>query len=124
MSGALHLGAACLLLASHTLFLLRGLSIQRGADRPRGIDRVTRALSQLLLPAAAVTGAIRLVARPAGLLPHGLLGLAPLAAIPVVFVARLSLHRRTQWPWLLPVLNLVLIAAAFLTGLLLASGGD
>lgn len=124
MSGALHLGAACLLLASHTLFLLRGLAIQSGASRPRGIDRVARALSQLLLPAAAATGAIRLSARPGGLLPHGLLGLAPLAAIPLAFVVRLSLRRRTQWPWLLPVLNLVLIATAFLTGLRLGSGGD
>jgi hypothetical protein len=117
MSRVLHLGAACLLAASHALFLLRGLAIQRGRLTPRGIDRAARALSQLLLPVTAVTGALLLVDSPEALVPHGLIGLAPLAAIPLVFAARLVLRRRSELPWLLPALNLALIAAALLTGL-------
>jgi hypothetical protein len=33
-----------------------------------------------------------------------------------VFVGRLALRRRTEAPWLLPALNLALIAAALATG--------
>lgn len=117
MSRALHVAAACLLLVSHALFLLRGLAIQRGGLTPRGIDRAARAVSQLLLPVTAVTGAVLLVAHPEGLWPHGLIGLAPLAAIPLFFVARLLLRRKSELPWLLPVVNLALIAAAMATGL-------
>jgi hypothetical protein len=122
MSRALHLVAACLLLASHSLFFLRGLAIQRGTLKPRTIDRVARSLSQLLLPVTAATGALLLAFHPAGLLPHGLIGLAPLAAIPLVFTGRVLLRRRTQLPWLLPALNLGLIVAALLTGLRTAAG--
>lgn len=117
MARILHLGLACLLAASHALFFLRGLAIQRGRLAPRGIDRASRALSQLLLPATAATGALLLIGRPEGLLPHGLIGLSPLAAIPLAFGLRLLLRRRTEWPWLLAALNLFLILAALLTGL-------
>jgi hypothetical protein len=117
MSRVLHLAAACLLLASHALFFLRGLAIQRGTRAPRAIDRAARTLSQVLLPLTAGTGAILLVTRPEGLVPHGLIGLSPLAAIPLVFGVRLLLRRRTELPWLLPALNLALIVAALLTGM-------
>lgn len=117
MTGILHLAAAGLLLTVHALFFGRGLAIQRGAFAPQAVDRAARALSQALLPATALTGVLLLPARPRALLPHGLIGLAPLAAIPLASAARLLLHRRTQLPWLLPAVNLALILAALATGL-------
>jgi hypothetical protein len=58
---------------------------------------------------------------PAGIPPissvHLILGFAPLAAIPAVFFGRLLLKKRRQAPWLLPVLNLIFIVAAGITGI-------
>jgi hypothetical protein len=54
---------------------------------------------------------------------HLLLGLSPLAAILLVLAGRVVLRRRTEWPWLLPALNLTLIAAALATGLAALGGG-
>ena len=51
-----------------------------------------------------------------------LLGLAPLAAILLVFVGRLILRRRTEAPWRLPALNMALIAAAAASGFAAAGG--
>jgi hypothetical protein len=45
------------------------------------------------------------------------LGLAPLAAIPIVYFTRVALKKRKQAPWLLPAANLILIIAAMLTGI-------
>jgi hypothetical protein len=83
-----------------------------------------RTLSQLLLPIAAFTGLLRFQARESRLLLlHLVLGLAPLAAIILVSIGRLLLRKRTEAPWLLPAVNLALIAAALATGFGLAAGG-
>jgi hypothetical protein len=118
-----HLVTALALLAAHGTFLGRGLYLRRAGHGPAALDRVARTLSQLLLPLCAFLGLLGFPApasRP--LLLHLLLGLAPLAAILLVFVGRLILRRRTEAPWLLPALNLGLIAAAMASGFA-ASGG-
>jgi hypothetical protein len=112
-----HLVTALALLAAHGTFLGRGLYLRRAGRGPAALDRVARTLSQLLLPLCALLGLLGFPApasRP--LLLHLLLGLAPLAAILLVFVGRLALRRRTEAPWLLPALNLALIAAAMASG--------
>jgi hypothetical protein len=116
MISALHAGGVLLLACFHLLFLLRGIKLTKSGQRPRRIDRIARAGAQILLPVALLTGLPLLAGRPVGF--HCLLGLLPLIAIPGVNAARILLKRRKAWPWLLPVLNMTLIAAAGLTGLL------
>jgi hypothetical protein len=118
MLRALHAVGVMLLLCSHLCFLLRGVFLAGSGQAPRRIDRIARGGAQLLLPVAFLTGLPLLAGRPAAL--HCLLGLGPLIAILGVNGARMALKRRKAWPWLLPVLNMILIAAAGLTGLLLA----
>jgi hypothetical protein len=122
---ALHLGCALLLLVSHGAFFLRGLAIDRRGARPALLDRWARGLAQALLPVTALTGLIVLQARGSAFVPHGLVGLLPLAAVPLVFLGRLLTGRRRQLPWLLPALNLVLIIGGAVTGFLWrpAAGG-
>lgn len=126
----LHAACAVVLFAAHCGFLLRGLAIESGRIKPGKLDRLARSLSQLLLPVTALSGLIlRLtvsaaesgaaVAAPTVSLLHLLLGLAPLAAIPLVFFGRLALNKRRQAPWLLPVVNLILLSAAVATGVYL-----
>ena len=128
--GVLHAACAALLLAAHCAFLLRGLAIESGRIKPGKLDRLARSLSQLLLPVTALSGLILRLTVSAGQsgaaagastlsLLHLLMGLAPLAAIPLVFFGRLALHRRRQAPWLLPVVNLILLCAAVATGVYL-----
>jgi hypothetical protein len=116
-----HLGSAVALLAAHAVFFFRGLYIDRGASEPKRLDRAARSLAQLLLPLTALTGLLRLIATGRPLLPHGLIGLLPVAAIPLVFVLRLALGKRRWLPWLLPALNMVLIIGAMATGFLPAA---
>jgi hypothetical protein len=118
----LHASSAVVLLSAHCVFLVRGLAIEAGRITPGKLDHLARSLSQLLLPVTALSGLIlRLtVARqpdapPLSLL-HLLLGLAPLAAIPLVYFGRVLLNKRRQAPWLLPAVNLILIVAAGVTG--------
>ena len=112
-----HLAAALALLAAHGTFLVRGIYLRRVGRGPAGLDRAARTLSQLLLPMTALLGLAVLRGRESRpLLLHLLLGLSPLAAILLVFAGRLALRRRTEAPWLLPALNLALIAAALATG--------
>lgn len=126
----LHTACAAVLFAVHCAFLLRGLAIESGRIKPGKLDRLARSLSQLLLPVTALSGLIlRLrvgatesgsaVGAPTVSLFHLLLGLAPLAAIPLVFFGRLALNKRRQAPWLLPVVNLILLCAAVATGVFL-----
>ena len=118
-----HLAAALALLAAHGTFLGRGLYLRRAGRGPTALDRAARTLSQLLLPLTALLGLAGLRGRePRPPLLHLLLGLSPLAAILLVFAGRLALRRRTEAPWLLPALNLALIAAALITGLAAARG--
>ena len=62
-----HAVVGILLLTSHTVFLLRGLSLRHRGARPGTVDRIARAGSHVGLPLAAATGLIaRLAAAPAG----------------------------------------------------------
>jgi hypothetical protein len=126
----LHIACAAVLITAHCAFLFRGLTIESGRKKPGRLDHLTRSLSQLMLPVTAVSGLIlRLTAGSGGdgpaagtatlSLTHLLLGLAPLAAIPIVFLGRLALNKRRQAPWLLPTVNLILLTAALGTGVLL-----
>ncbi len=125
-----HLVTALALLAAHGTFLGRGLYLRRAGRGPAALDRVARSLSQLLLPLCAFLGLLASTPRSAPgfsaqasrLLLHLLLGLAPLAAILLMFAGRLVLRRRDEAPWLLPAVNLALIAAAMASGFA-ASGG-
>jgi hypothetical protein len=116
---------------AHGAFLGRGLYLRRAGRGPGALDRAARSLSQLLLPLCAFLGLLASTPRFApGFRPgasrllvlHLLLGLAPLAAILLVFVGRLILRRRTEAPWLLPALNMALIAAALVSGFAVAGG--
>jgi len=119
----LHLATALALLAAHGTFLGRGLYLRRAGRSPAAVDRVARTLSQLLLPICAFLGLLGFRSRESRpLLLHLLLGLAPLAAILLVFAGRVVLRRRTEAPWLLPALNLALIAAALASGFAAAGG--
>jgi hypothetical protein len=126
----LHTACAALLFVAHGAFLFRGLAIESGRFTPGRLDHLARTLSQVLLPVTALSGLILLLTgsgRPgaaaprnmSAFLPHLVLGLAPLAAVPLVYFGRVILKKRRQAPWLLPALNLVLIAAAVATGLCL-----
>ena len=120
----LHLVTALSLLAAHGVFLGRGLYLRRAGRGPAPLDRLLRTLSQLLLPVAALAGLLGFRGRGSRpQLLHLLLGLSPLAAILLVLAGRVVLRRRTEWPWLLPALNLTLIAAALATGLAALGGG-
>lgn len=123
MLRALHLAAAGVLLLAHGTFFFRGLYLRRAGGSPGPLDRVARTLAQVLLLLTPLTG-LALYLRPGRgpFLPHPALGLAPLAAVPLVSAGRILLRRRTEAPWLLPALNLALIAAALATGLALARG--
>jgi hypothetical protein len=126
----LHAACAAVLLAAHSAFYFRGLPIEAGRIEPGKLDHLARRLSQVLLPIAALSGLIiRLAAAGSGggsevsvpplSVLHLLLGLAPLAAIPIVFFGRVALKKRRQAPWLLPAVNLTLLSAAFGTGIFL-----
>jgi len=113
----LHILCAAILIAAHAIFLFRGLAIEAGRRKPNKLDRLARSLSQALLPAAALSGLILTFAGTASSsVLHLLLGLAPLATVPLVFLGRVLLKKRTRAPWLLPAINLILLAAAGVTG--------
>ena len=118
MLRTLHLVAAAVLLASHGTFFGRGLYLARAKRSPEALDRAARSVSQLLLPITAFIGLLGFRAAPQSrtLLLHLLLGLSPLAAIILVTVGRIVFRRRTEAPWLLPAINLALMAAAMASG--------
>jgi hypothetical protein len=119
----LHLAAAGVLLLAHGTFFFRGLYLRRSGAGPAPIDRLARTLAQILLPLTALTGLARYFLLGGGpFVPHPLVGLAPLAAVPLVSAGRIVLRRRTEAPWLLPALNLALIAAALATGIATGRG--
>jgi hypothetical protein len=119
----LHSAAAVVLLLAHGTFFFRGLYLRRTGKSPEAIDRLARTLSQFLLPVTVLIGLVWYFRRGGGaFVPHPLLGLAPLAAVPLAAAARFLLRRPTEAPWLLPALNLALIAAALATGIAAARG--
>jgi hypothetical protein len=119
----LHLVFAGVLILAHGTFLFRGLHLRRTGGSPAPIDRLSRTLAQVLLPLTALTGlALYFLLGGGPFVPHPLVGLAPLAAVLLVGAGRFVLRRRTEAPWLLPALNLALIAAALATGLAAGRG--
>jgi len=122
MLRTLHLVTAVALLASHGAFFGRGLYLRRAGRGPAALDRAARSVSQLLLPITAFIGLLgfRSVPPSRTLLLHLILGLSPLAAVILVLVGRIVLRRRTEAPWLLPAINLALIAAAMASGFALS----
>ncbi len=121
MLRSFHLVGVVVLFVSHTVFLFRGLYVQARRRRPSWIDHLSRLISQIALM-AAVVGGIALLASPdrapgPRFFPHGLAGLLPAAAIPIVSVVRLAAGRSRAMPWLLPALNLGLISLAAVTAL-------
>ena len=121
MLRSFHLVSVVVLFVSHSVFFFRGLYVQARQRRPSWVDRLSRLISQIALM-AVVVGGIALLASPdrtsgPGFFPHGLVGLLPAAAIPVVALIRLAAGRSRAMPWLLPALNLGLISLAALTAL-------
>ena len=115
-----HLASAGLLAISHCTFLFRAFYLTTTGLKPQGIDRIARALSHILLPVAVVTGIINFIGARGAMhfFPHPLAGFLPLAAVPLVNAGRIILKKRKELPWLLPVINLILILSALITGFL------
>lgn len=118
MPPIVHIVTGVLLVIGHALFLFRGLAMRRNGSKPRRLDRIARSISHFGIPAALLTGFI--TSNPDGSVHplHIVLGVAPIITI-IVFTPFLAFRRRI--PWLLPALNLVFLAAAALSGLLLSS---
>ncbi len=112
----LHAISALILFSAHTLFLARALYLIRRYSKPERIDRLFRLFSLLFLPITAVTGFLLLIKSNETFFPHPLLGILPLAAIPLVNLLRIIFRKKKEAPWLLPVLNLLLILSALITG--------
>ena len=112
----LHAISALILFSAHTLFLVRAVYLIRSKSKPQRIDRIFRFLSLLFLPITAATGFLLLVKSNRTFFPHPLLGILPLAAIPLVNLLRIIFRKKKEAPWLLPVLNLLLILSAMITG--------
>jgi hypothetical protein len=108
----LHRIAGFLLLLSHSLFLIRSWILLKNDRRPLQFDRWMMTLSQILIPLTILT-AIPVLSETGAL--HFLLSLMPL--IMMLILSRRSLRR--QRPLLLPLVNGIFIAAAFLTGIML-----
>lgn len=112
----LHAISALILISVHTLFLARALYLIRRHSKPERIDRLFRLLSLVFLPVTAATGFLLLIKSNRTFFPHPLLGILPLAAIPLVNLLRIIFRKKKEAPWLLPVLNLLLILSAMITG--------
>lgn len=112
----LHVISGLILFSVHSLFLARALYMIRRHSKPGRIDRLFRLLSMLFLPITAATGFLLLIKSNGTFFPHPLLGILPLAAIPLVNFLRIIFRKKKEAPWLLPVLNLLLILSALITG--------
>jgi len=115
----LHVISGLILFSAHTLFLARALYLIRRHSKPERIDRLFRLLSLLFLPITAAAGFLLLIKSKGSFSPHPLLGILPLAAIPLVNLLRIIFRKKKEAPWLLPVLNFLLILSALITGFIL-----
>jgi cytochrome bd-type quinol oxidase subunit 2 len=112
----LHAISGLILFSAHTLFLARALYMVRRHSKPERIDRLFRLLSLLFLPITIATGFLLLIKSNGTSFPHPLLGILPLASIPLVNLLRIIFRKKKEAPWLLPVLNFLLILSALITG--------
>ena len=117
MADEIHLVLAVLLVISHSVFFFRGIFITRKSIKPVLIDKLARFLSHLLLPVTVLSGIPALSAANRTLFPHLFFGILPVVSVPVVQLFRIAVKKRKELPWILPLLNLVLIIAALFTGL-------
>ena len=110
----IHLTSAILLIISHGIFFSRAVILLKKKRRPSRPDRFFLNLSQMLLPVTILTGVMNL---PQGNVPpyHMALGISPLI---VMFILRKRSFRRSH-PLILPFINGILLAATFISGLLL-----
>lgn len=110
----IHLTSAILLIISHGIFLSRSIFLLKRGKGPTLPDRIFMNLSQVLLPISILTGLLNL---PQKTIPvsHTVLGLSPII---FMFILRKKSIRRSH-PLLLPLINGILLAAAFISGLLL-----
>jgi len=106
----IHRISGILLLVSHLSFLFRSRILLKSGRGPRTADRFLMLLSQILLPVTILSG-IPGIGKTKVL--HVILGLMPVAMM--FILSRRSLRRRH--PLLLPLVNGLFLAAAFLTGL-------
>ncbi|OQY33451.1 MAG: hypothetical protein B6241_07770 [Spirochaetaceae bacterium 4572_59] len=110
----LHLTSAILLVISHGFFLFRSAFLLKKGRAPTLPDRISINLSQLLLPVTILTGLLNLANRTVPFY-HMILGISPII---FMFILRKRSFRQSH-PLLLPFINGILLAAAFLSGLLL-----
>jgi len=111
----LHATSGLILFSAHTLFLARALFLIRRHSKPERIDRLFRLLSMLFLPITTAIGFLLLIKSKGTFFPHPLLGILPLAAIPLVNLLRIISRKKKEIPWLLPVLNFLLLLSALIT---------
>ena len=119
MLNTIHYVSAVVLLIAHSLFLGSGIYISLKKLKPRLIDWAARLTAQIALGTVIITGLILLPIRPIPFFPHVLTGLLPLFSIPTVQIVRIIVKKRKALPWILPVINLVLIIIAFITGIII-----
>ena len=111
----LHMVSAFILVISHALFLVRSAWLVKKKRAPEPFDRLTLNLSQLLLPLVILTGAAAFLKNGTVSFLHMAAGLAPLL---LMFLFRKRSFRKKH-PFILPLLNGLLLAAALLSGLFL-----
>ncbi|MCK5735301.1 MAG: hypothetical protein KAH21_02440 [Spirochaetaceae bacterium] len=117
MPPIIHGIAGILLVLSHSLFLFRGLSFRKYGGKPGRLDKIARFISQFGLPGVIFLGFLSEKAGVTSRAPsaiHIVLGILPIIVI-IAFTPFMAFKRRI--PWLLPGINLVILAAAALTGI-------
>lgn len=113
-----HVVFSSLLLISHFWFTLRGIHLIKNGLTPTKLDKLSKSGSHLLLPLAVFSGVALLLRKQelsflAGV--HSIAGILPLGGI---FFYQFIRKRFKNRPWLMPVINAVLISIAFLSGLM------
>jgi len=112
MTLLLHRISGAVLLISHGLLIIRSLILLHSKGTPGKPDRIIMSLSQMFLPLTLLTGLVHLAGHGRFLPVHTLIGILPV--IMMMIFSKRSFRRKH--PLLLPILNGLLIAAAFVTG--------
>ena len=111
----LHTVSAFILVISHALFLVRSAWLVKKERAPKPFDRLVLNLSQLLLPLVILTGAAVSLKNGTVSFFHMAAGLSPLL---LMFLFRKRSFRKNH-PFILPLINGLLLAAALISGLFL-----